>query len=691
MTAHPRWRRGLHWLALILASLVAGVAALLAVVLLSINLPPVSGWAADRINAALEPVLRGRVLLHRLGHIDLGGVMGAEAEVLDPAGRSVLVARGIDVRLSLAALAWQAVVERPDTLQVQLDRIALDDVSVTLIDDGAGTPTLAQAFEPKQPSAEVAESGGTAIAIEELRLGTARVRGALAALAPVDVDLEQLSARLTTGPEGTHAVLEHLALSARQLPVVDAVSGTLRAEVTLPGAGGRGPEVPPEQPVAGAPRAPTTRVLALSPAPEQRVSAAFAGTVAGSDAKADVQLVGEQLAARVEAPVLHPSTLTRLVPALAPSAPLALSASVDGRLTDLGFAAELSQQAALIRASGRVARDAERSRIDARLKAARVDLSRLLPEAARTALALDADARLELGEHGGTGRYRLQSAGSKYAGAVLPDTTVEGELELPSGAPLATRGKVAIAEPGAATDIDYQVTLAEQGPVATIDSLTRLARPARLREIAAGLQLSGEVASHTRYDATREQIDAELRVNVMDVRAPGARAARVDLAAMARGSLNEPNLELLLNMTDATAAERSWSKLRVHALGTSDELAVQAQAYGDAPREIDARAVLAPGSVRVVRAPRIRIRDDAGQLTIRAAGVRREGERYSVDGLSLEGAGCATASLAYGNTLERLELEARQLDVARLLRIAGVKSPLRAALVDLDADFAGGR
>ena len=690
MTMHPRWRRGLHWLALILAYLVAGVVALLGVALLAINLPPVSGWVAGQVNAALEPVLRGRIVLHRLGHLDLGGITDAEVEVLDPGGQSVLTARGIDVRLSLPRLAWQALIERPATLRVPLDRVALDDVAVTLIDDGSGMPTLAGAFEPREPAAEEPEGGGTAIAIEALTIGSTHVRGALAALSPVEIDLEQLSARVETGPDGTHAVLEHLALDARRLPQVGTVSGTLTADVTLPGQNAA-PPASGGPAVAGTQQGPQTSVYALSPAVEQQVIAAFDGAIAGSDAQANVHLVGEQLAARFDVPELRPATLTQLVPALAPRAPLALSASVDGRLTDLGFEARLSQEAAQVRASGRVARDAEHSRISAQLNAARLDLSRLLPDAARTALALDADAQLELGEQGGNGRYRLVSAGSKYAGEALPETTVEGRIEMPAAAPLSTQGKVAIAEAGAPTDIDYHVTLSDAGPIARVDSLTRLSRPARLRQLSGGVQLSGEIASHTRYDAPQNRVDAELRANVVDVRAANARAARVDLAAMARGSLDAPNLELLLNVTGARAAERAWSKVRVHALGTSDELDVKAEAYGDAPDQIDAHALIAPGSPRLVRSALICIDDQAGRVEIRADGVTREGERLSVDGLTIDGPGHATASLTIGSELERLRLDARQLDAARLLRIAGIQSPLRSAKLDVAAEYDGGR
>ena len=56
-----------------------------------------------------------------------------------------------------------------------------------------------------------------------------------------------------------------------------------------------------------------------------------------------------------------------------------------------------------------------------------------------------------------------------------------------------------------------------------------------------------------------------------DIRHPSVRAGRLDVAAMARGRASEPNLELLANLTGVRAGDRTWSRLRVHALGTSDE------------------------------------------------------------------------------------------------------------------------
>src|SRR5688572_26196476 len=123
MASHPRLARSLRLIAKIIAYFVVGLIALVATVLLAINLPPVSHWVAGRVNAALEPTFKGRMVLHRLGHLDFGGITGADLEVFDPAGKSVLAAHDIDVRLFWPGVAWNAVFGGAETLEVPIDRV----------------------------------------------------------------------------------------------------------------------------------------------------------------------------------------------------------------------------------------------------------------------------------------------------------------------------------------------------------------------------------------------------------------------------------------------------------------------------------------------------------------------------------------------------------------------------------------
>ena len=105
MSPHPRLRHALRLSLKCLAFFVLGLVAIVAIVLLAINVPPVNGWVAERVNAALEPSFKGRLVLHRLGHLDFGGLSDAEiAAALDVGIATVGWTRQRFVEANLAAL-----------------------------------------------------------------------------------------------------------------------------------------------------------------------------------------------------------------------------------------------------------------------------------------------------------------------------------------------------------------------------------------------------------------------------------------------------------------------------------------------------------------------------------------------------------------------------------------------------------
>lgn len=686
MAPTSRLRRWTRRLAKVLLFCLLGVTLLVGLVLLSVNLPPVSGFITGKVNAALEPMFKGRLVLHRLGSIDFGGILGAEVEVYDPEGRSVLYARDLDVRLFWPAVVWDAVVTRPDPLVIPFERIALDSIDVTVIDDGAGTPTLALAFEPKEPPQEES-SGGTELRIEDLVVETTRVRGSLESFGPIDADLTRLDLSLKNGPSGTHVVLEHLELALRQLPQVDTLTGRLTADITLPAAAPPAPAPGADEPADAEQE---TTVYALTPAPARRIVAELVGAVAGSPAELDVRMLGEQLEATFEATSLSPATVNKLVPALSPASPAALSAKVDGEFGDLGFEALLRQGEARVNARGRVKMGDERSVVTARVDTSDVDLSELMRDSVATRLNIGADAQLSFGEAGGEGTYEIQSTSSRVGVERLPGVTVDGKVRLPTNQPISATGSVEIAEEGAPTHIEYDVRSGDAGVLAKLSSKTRVSRPPRVRELL-GLMATGAVETRATFDSAADQLDAEVTVRLSDIRHPALKARELHASALARGSATAPALELLANLTGVTASERTWTRVRLSAKGTAEQVAVSARAWGDKPDLVELSAMVFPSSEEMVRSPEVRVTDATGDLLIRAAGVTLAGESVEVKRLTLEGPGRAEVSLSYGPGLERLDLRTEQLDSAALLEILGIETPLRGGKLDLSAQFQNGR
>jgi translocation and assembly module TamB len=683
-----KFGRVVHWFGRALGWLALGLILLLALALVSINLPPVSRFVSAKVNAALQPTFQGQLLLRDLGHVDLDGISNAELEVLDPAGRRVLGARGVDVRLFWPAVAYHAAVGS-DPLRIPIEHAGVRELDVTLIDDGTGTPTLAHAFEPREPKPPDPNATQTSIEVADVTLKQARIGGSLASLPKVDAELSNLKARLRTDAAGLAVTLENLELEARQLPTVDRMSGKLTGEVRLPAE-------PPATPVpgAGGPVARAdgsrdeviqTEVHALRPPPLERlVQLAFAGQLAGSGAHAQVRLLGEQLLAQLEAAELTPETLKQMVPALAPRAPVALSAKVEGQLQDLGVEARVNQARSRLSAHGRLKREGEDTHATLRLDADAVDLAQLLPDVPRTQIELAADAQFDAAASGGRGSYRLVSEGSRVAGEMVPRSTLEGELSLPDARPLRTTGTLDIDEPGAATHVDYSASSGPEGVHAKLFSSTRLARAQRLRE-RAGLDATGRVELRAEYDDASERVDADLAVDLRNVKHPSFSAARLETYVSARGDLAAPELRMRADARQIRAGGRYLARLWLTGQGTADRAVVRAHAVGSNPDRVDLTATLAPRSDRQIWSPRLRVCTGADEVWMRAESVGFSGGRLLLERLALEGPGKAELSLRYGRTLEQLDLSTQRLDLARLLRIAGLQLPLRSAQADLEA------
>lgn len=679
-------RRVARLIATIALFSVLGVVLLVTVALLSINLPPVSRFVAARVNSALAPTFRGQLELQRLGHVDLGGVEGAELTVKDPGGRTVLEARDIDVRLAVPSVVYGALFGG-DTLQIPIERIEVESVSATLIDDGTGTPTLASAFEPRERQLETETGGGTALRIDMIAVRTIEVRGELASPGPIDVDLKDLEARLASEPRGLSLSVSELAIEARQVPVVERVRGRLTADVFMPAEPAR---AEPRSPAAeGEPNARardvSTTSYALNPTPEeQRVRATFDGDVGGSSITLAAALLGERVDATLELPSIEPSTLQKLSPELAPKSASSLSAKLEGALDALTFRAEWKQGAARLEARGRVEGEEDR-RIDARVNAANVNLAQLLREGPVTSIDLAVDTDLKLGERGGTGRYRVSTAGSSFEGKALPDVLVAGDVELPSEEPVLTRGTLDVTEPGANTRVEYYIRSQPDGVVAKVGAKTQLDRPERLRALT-GVTALGELQLEARYDGLADRVDAHLEGQLRNVAHAQGTARRLDAKLTLGGPASEPVLSMLVTGRGVATQGRAFSTLRLSAGGTPERIDVVGSAAGKDPEWLELRATITPNAEPLLTRPVLRVKNRGHALRVAARGVSVGAERVRVDQLSLTGPGRAEASLVFGEQLERLSLRTEQLEVARVLAALGIRSELRSAILDIVAN-----
>jgi hypothetical protein len=666
----------------ILGILLLAITTLVVLALMSLDLAPVRAFIVEKANDTLATTFQGKLVLRRLDNVDLRGVGGVDIEVQDPAGRTVLRARNVRVSLGVLPLVYAAVFKGANPLVVRLEDVSIDELRVLLIDDGTGSPTLAHAFDPKDPKPPDPEGGTTVIVIDEIALKTGKVHGSLKSPGPIDVDLKELHATLRTDPAATTITLKRLDLDARQVPQVERVKGRLTAGVFLPAA-----------PKSGAPALPSNAgvgTVEAKPKPAMRVNATFTGDAAGSALALKARLEGERLDATLDISSLSPATVAKLVPALSLRDPATVTAKVEGALSDLGFEAHVRQVPTAVDIRGRFRNANGRSTIEARLDTADVDLSRILKDGPPTRLAVGGDVVMHFAEAGGDGKYRVVlSSDSSFGAYALPETTVDGNLALPSGKAPTLEGTVDVAEAGAPIHVAYAVRAEPAGVVADVNANARLNQPPRLKALSGGLGASGLLELSARFDAGAKRLDANLGLKLRDVRHPAARVGSLDARVTAHGDPAAPKLQMSATALGVAAADRKFESVRLTGSGTPERLELAARIEGQNPQRIELKTTLTPSSKDLLRASSITLTDRETVVTIRAESLSLADGKIELQRLTLDGVGHAEASLVYGRSLEQLEFRAERLQPVPLLRAFGIETSVKSGQIDLEASFAG--
>lgn len=208
-TDEPRARRRplavriLGWTGGTLALLVLFLVALVAGVFVHLDTPRARSLVVREVNATLAPMFKGTVRVDALAGLGLGGVRGADATITDPAGRPVLVTRGVSVHLATVALVRSLLAHAPSPLTVHVYSASIDEAEVVLDHDPEGHLLLGDAFEPAQPKAPSPPNPHPRplrIMVDEFSLAHARARGALQNGRSLEVS-GALTARLDQGQE----------------------------------------------------------------------------------------------------------------------------------------------------------------------------------------------------------------------------------------------------------------------------------------------------------------------------------------------------------------------------------------------------------------------------------------------------------------------------------------------------------
>jgi autotransporter translocation and assembly factor TamB len=637
-----------------------GFVALAAVgVLFSLRFAAVRGYIVTRANGALADAFKGKIVLHGVGSLGLGGIGAADAEIFDPAGHRVVDVHGLEARLSVPTIVWAALTNKSQPLTVRLDSVSVRHAEVVLIDNGTGSPTLADTFMPKTPSA--ASSGpGTIVILDRVELNHVWAHGRVGGSPALDVELKKALLTLRTDDVKTAIEVKHTALIARGLPAGADPVGDLQASLDIPAAA--------DKPLGA--------------------RAHYAGSAAAVPVVLDASYIDSKLAAKLEAKNIPPEVVAKQVPGLELRSPASLSASAEGKLPDLHGTFVLGVGA------GNVDGDFDLSLQDdttlkANVKTHDFNLSELSRSAPPSSLDLTLHAGALLPKTGPiTGNFALTSQPSVILAEELPGLAVNGTFAS-NAQSHQNRVEVhaEIADPGAQTSVDATVLQAKTTSI-EFRSTTQLANPPRLKKLAALASVQGELSTQGNYQVESQALNAQVRADLRGVRQGENRVARLRLNGSVTGALPHPNAEVRLDADDAVFSGQQVQQAQLAARGSLSRLAVSGEVTTKAPeRHVQMSAFVSNDHGILIDHPSVNLRQSGTNLNISATTVSLVDGRTSLRGLHLDGAGKADVSLEYGNTLENVHAQTYDLDLASLWHLVDPKAPLKSGTATISATY----
>ncbi|HWP08362.1 MAG TPA: translocation/assembly module TamB domain-containing protein [Polyangiaceae bacterium] len=618
-------------------------------------------FAAHQVDQLLAGLFRGRIHVAAIEQVGLGGAR-VTGSIDDPKGHRVISFQSVTVRLNVPALLLRLVRDGGAPSVIRIDEVAIPHAEIALIDDGTGAPTLAHTFDPQSPSPPPTTPSAPppTLSIARIRIDHAWVHGALGSSPHIDAELSEARAKLGLDRKAFQVDLSD-ARSLVRFPTYDLnPRGRLvgRLEVPL----GAGPLV-----------ADTT----------------FTGVAAGTSLVAQASLDGQRLRAEAQIPELGAATVRAFVPDLTLRGTLRVAARAEGTLDALDLMLDIAGDAGELSARGKLDTGTP-LRANAALTGRRWDVSAVVPSAPQTSIALEGTLSVEVDQTTTRAHYELGFRRPNVAGKQLPDIRTRGALEARE-TKLAVDGNVSASEAGTQAEATYAVRLAgERGSVETALEL-KLADSPRLVALA-GVRTRGTVNARARLSfpdpALRAVADAKLEGVERGPDRLGATRAHVEV----EGKLADPTARATVSIALAHVLGRDFSALRTTFEGTPSKAHVELALTRRANERLRVASELgfSDGTLALTNTT-AHLRDRQGALDLVMARAKLGDGKVRLDGLVLRGAGDATASLALEGS--RLHVAARtdRLDVVRLLRLAGISTPLLGTRATLELELERGR
>lgn len=623
--------------------------------------PSARRFVVATLDQVLAPMFKGRIVVEKIDRVVLarGIVQGVDLFIEDADGHRVIVAKGVSARLSPVRLVKSLLGDGP--LDLALSEVRIDFGDVLLRDDASGVPTIAGAFdakEPPKPKKPGEKDKGLNLRIDRLSAEHLWAHGAVSGQI-VDADLPRVLGSLQLDEKTLRGALSPVQITARALPI-EAREGTVLLDATV--------------------AAPMTDEgkLVLAANAHAKVGKLLAH-VRGS-------LSGDDVDAHVEVPTFEPDALEAIVRGVKLGAPASAVVDASGTLKDLKATAKVKLgegsvdlQAGLVRAAKMEAT------VTGHLEA--ISLPDAAPSAPAGKITGDVQAKAIIDGSHIDATYEVTTRATTVAAQPVPAITTTGTFD---GTRLA--GTLDAAEPGAPTHVVYALAPEPGNPnvrgldVEVHTNAPLLSRVGRLGNVVAGAARVDAKAHLTLGEKVLVRGDAKVRAHTLAV--SGTTVGTAEIAAKFDGDVASPTVHAVVHARDVQTGGLDLASTVVRVDGPVLSPHVGIAVVSREGDSVNASLSLGLSNGVSARGLDATLGRNQEKVRVRVASVQAGHGVVKVDGVQIEGdAGNLTANAFYGPGTLRAKVFSRGLDLAVISRAVGESVPPMKGSVALDIDI----
>ena len=648
----------------IVGTAVTFVCALVAGLLLHVNLPATHRIAKKEIRSVLASTVRGTLIVEHIGRIGRGGVSGLRVRVLDPEGTQVLYVDGAVGQISLYDTVKSAIFGKGD-IDIQIRSFNAEYADVNLDTDESGTPRIGNAFEPRAKTPSVGPSRGVRVEASVITVHHGWVHGTVSGLPTLDATADAVHGALLISPKDGVIIDGATHVITRGMPRGGNAKGDAVAHVTLPSKTGK---------FIG-------------------VAATFKGDFGGIPAGAQASLDGRQIDGTVDFSTVGSDKIRALLSEAPVYEDVSGHGEVHGEITNLGLKAHLLLGKGTVDVTGALLIGQSDPRLNFRVLARHLELRGFAPDAPDSDLNADADVVVVLPPTP-TAVLRGEFSMDLFPGQIAKNDIPRGTL-VGSFSPQSVEAKVRLAEPGAPTEAKIRVLIGPPGTLPEIDfdvttNVPNLNKVTRLGPIANGSVRAHVIGKVRLADLT---MNAQVEGDLTNVGYAAAHMRTGHVSGTVAGPLAKLHVDATLHGRGLTLEKDNFATAVVHARGPVTQPVVDATLEGPGAPKVVAHATLQFNAGITIHDGTVTVTRDDVTVTAHVDTVRVNKGNVRIEGVHVEGLGGEPVLVNVRVTPAGLLIQAKatEVDIRSVAYLVHLENKFRKGRVSFDVDLLIGK